>query len=153
MKTELKYIKKNWPTKLPSGIIHGDLFIDNIFFIKNHYYGLIDFYFSANDFLVYELATCINSFCFRKKNKLFIFDRKKSSKLLKGYDSIIKLTLSEKNNFNILCRASALRYLLTRSYDYLNTPKNALIKIKDPSEFIQKLNFHRNLNSFKEYID
>ena len=153
MKTELKYIKKNWPTKLPSGIIHGDLFIDNIFFIKKHYYGLIDFYFSANDFLAYELATCINALCFRKKNKLFIFDRKKSSKLLKGYESVKKLTLSEKNNFNILCRGSALRYLLTRSYDYLNTPNNALIKIKDPREFIQKLNFHGNLNSFKEYID
>jgi len=153
MKTELKYIKKNWPTKLPSGIIHADLFIDNIFFIKKHYYGLIDFYFSANDFLVYELATCINALCFRKKNKLFIFDRKKSSKLLKGYESVRKLSLSEKNNFNILCRGSALRYLLTRSYDYLNTPNNALIKIKDPREFIQKLNFHGNLNSFKEYID
>ena len=153
MKTELKYIKKNWPTKLPSGIIHGDLFIDNIFFNKKHYYGLIDFYFSANDFLAYELATCINALCFRKKNKLFIFDRKKSSKLLKGYESVKKLTLSEKNNFNILCRGSALRYLLTRSYDYLNTPNNALIKIKDPREFIQKLNFHGNLYSFKEYID
>ena len=152
MKTELKYLKKNWPKKLPFGIIHADIFIDNIFFYKKRFYGFIDFYFSANDFLAYELATCINALCFTKKNKLFILDIKKSSKLINGYQSVRKLTLSEKNNFNILCKGSALRYLLTRSYDYLNTPKSALIKIKDPKEYIQKLNFHKNINSFKDYI-
>ena len=153
METELKYIKKNWPNKIPTGIIHSDLFIDNIFFYKKHFYGFIDFYFSANDFLAYELATCINALCFTKKNRLFILDKKKSSKLLKGYESVRKLTSKEKNNFNILCRGSALRYLLTRSYDYLNTPKSTMIKIKDPKEYIQKLTFHKNLYSFNEYIN
>ena len=152
MKTELKYIKKNWPKNLPSGIIHADIFVDNIFFYKKKFYGFIDFYFSASDYFAYELAICINALCFNKKKKIFKLDKKKSSKLIKGYQSVKKLTNSEKRNLNILCRGSALRYLLTRSYDYLNTPKNALIKIKDPKEYIQKLNYHRNLNSFKDYI-
>ncbi len=151
MKNDLSDIKKKWPKKIPNGIIHSDLFIDNIFFNKGKFYGFIDFYFSANDFLAYELATCINALCFNKKNKSFVLDKRKSSKLLKGYQSIRKLSLKEKNSLNTLCRGSALRYLLTRSYDYLNTPKNAIIKIKDPMEYLDKLNFHRNLSSFKDY--
>ena len=152
MEIELKYIKKKWPNKLPTGIIHNDLFIDNIFFYKKHFYGFIDFYFSSNDFLAYELATCINALCFKKKKNIFVLDKKKSSKLLKGYQSLRKLTPTEKNSFNVLCRGSALRYLLTRSFDYLNTPKSAIIKIKDPREYIQKLTFHSNLDSFREYL-
>ena len=151
MKSDLADIKKKWPKKIPKGIIHSDLFIDNIFFYKNKFYGFIDFYFSANDFLAYELATCINALCFKRRNKIFVLDKKKSSQLLKGYQSVRKLSLKEKNNLNNLCRGSALRYLLTRSYDYLNTPKNALIKIKDPLEYLDKLNFHRNVSSFKDY--
>jgi homoserine kinase type II len=152
METGLKYIKKKWPNKLPTGIIHNDLFIDNIFFYKKRFYGFIDFYFSSTDFLAYDLATCVNALCFKKKKNRFVLDKKKSSKLLKGYQSLIKLTPAEKNSFNVLCRGSALRYLLTRSFDYLNTPKSAIIKIKDPREYIQKLTFHSNLNSFKEYL-
>ena len=151
MKSDLADIKKKWPKKMPKGIIHSDLFIDNIFFYKNKFYGFIDFYFSANDFLAYELATCINALCFKRRNKIFVLDKKKSSQLLKGYQSVRKLSLKEKNNLNTLCRGSALRYLLTRSYDFLNTPKNAIIKIKDPLEYLHKLNLHRNLNSFKDY--
>ena len=151
MKSDLADIKKKWPKKIPKGIIHSDLFIDNIFFYKNKFYGFIDFYFSANDFLAYELATCINALCFKRRNKIFVLDKKKSSQLLKGYQSVRKLSLKEKNNLNTLCRGSALRYLLTRSYDFLNTPKNAIIKIKDPLEYLHKLNLHRNLNSFKDY--
>ncbi len=151
MRTDLVDIKKKWPKSMPNGIIHSDLFIDNIFFYKKKYYGFIDFYFSANDFLAYELATCVNALCFKKRNKIFILDKSKSSQLLKGYQSIRKLNYKEKSNFNTLCRGSALRYLLTRSYDYLNTPKKALIKIKDPKEYLDKLNFHRKLNSFKDY--
>ncbi len=151
MKTNLIDIKKKWPKSMPNGIIHSDLFIDNIFFYKKKYYGFIDFYFSANDFLAYELATCVNALCFKKKNKIFVLDKSKSAHLLRGYQSVRKLNYKEKNNFNTLCRGSALRYLLTRSYDYLNTPKKALIKIKDPIEYLHKLNFHRKLNSFKDY--
>ena len=151
MKTDLVDIKKKWPKNMPNGIIHSDLFIDNIFFFKKKYYGFIDFYFSANDFLAYELATCVNALCFKKRNKVFVLDKSKSAQLLRGYQSIRKLTIKEKSNFNTLCRGSALRYLLTRSYDYLNTPKKALIKIKDPKEYLDKLNYHRKLNSFKDY--
>ena len=151
MKDDLKDIKRKWPKKMPNGIIHSDLFIDNIFFNKGKFHGFIDFYFSANDFLSYELATCINALCFKKKNRKFVLDKKRSSNLLKGYQSVRKLSEIEKRNLNTLCRGSALRYLLTRSYDYLNTPKNAVIKIKDPKEYIDKLNFHRNLSSFKDY--
>ena len=151
MRTDLVDIKKKWPKRMPNGIIHSDLFIDNIFFYKKKYYGFIDFYFSANDFLAYELATCVNALCFKKRNKIFILDKSKSSQLLKGYQSVRKLNYKEKSNFNTLCRGSALRYLLTRSYDYLNTPKKALIKIKDPKEYLDKLNFHRKLNLFKDY--
>jgi len=153
MKNDLQKIKGNWPKKLPKGIIHCDLFVDNIFFYKKKFYGFIDFYFASNDFLTYELATSINALCFNKKNSKFILDKNKSSKLIKGYESVRKLTKKEKLHFNIICRGSALRYLLTRSYDYLNTPKNAVIKIKDPKEYFQKLNFHRNIKSFNQYLN
>ncbi len=151
MKSDLKMIKKVWPSKLPSGIIHCDLFIDNIFFNKQRFHGFIDFYFSSNDYYAYELAICVNALCFNNKNKKFYLNKKKSSNLLRGYQSVRKLTRKEKSNFNTLCKGSALRYLLTRSYDYLNTPKTAIIKIKDPKEYIQKINYHKNLTSFKDY--
>jgi len=153
MKTTLTDIKKRWPRKLSSGIIHGDLFIDNIFFKKNKFYGYIDFYFSSNDFLIYEIAICINALCFDKKKRNFIFNKKKSKNLLKGYSSLRKLSKDEKNSLNILCRGAALRYLLTRTYDYLNTPKSAKIKIKNPHEYIQKLKIHNKFNNFKNYYN
>ena len=151
-KKELFQIKKTWPRDLPKGIIHSDLFVDNIFFYKKRFYGFIDFYFSCNDFLAYELAISINALCFEKKRKLFIFNKNKSSNLLKGYETVRKLSNKEKKYFNVLYKGSALRYLLTRAYDYLNTPKNAIIKIKDPREYIQKLNFHKKINSFNDYL-
>ena len=153
MKNSLRDIKKRWPRKLSSGIIHGDLFIDNIFFKNNKFYGYIDFYFSCNDFLIYEIAICINALCFDKKNKKFIFNKKKSKNLLKGYSSLRKLSKDENNSLNILCRGAALRYLLTRTYDYLNTPKSAIIKIKNPREYIQKLKIHNKFNNFKNYYN
>jgi len=153
MKTSLRYLKKKWPRKLPSGIIHGDLFIDNIFFKNNKFYGYIDFYFSSNDFFIYEIAICINALCFDKKNTKFIFNKKKSKNLLKGYSSLRKLSKDEKNSLNVLCRGAALRYLLTRTYDYLNTPKSAIIKIKNPREYIQKLKIHNKFNNFKNYYN
>jgi homoserine kinase type II len=153
MRTNLKEIKKNWPRKLVSGIIHGDLFIDNIFFKNNKFYGYIDFYFSSNDFLIYEIAICINALCFDKKDRKFIFNKKKSKSLIKGYSSLRKLSKEEKNSLNTLCRGAALRYLLTRTYDHLNTPKSAIIKIKDPREYIQKLKIHNKFNNFKNYYN
>ena len=148
----LKEIKKNWPKKLPSGIIHADLFVDNIFFKNNKFSGFIDFYFSANDYFAYELAICINALCFDKKKSKFILNKQKVNNLVKGYEKIRKISINEKNKLNILCKGAAIRYLLTRAYDYINTPKTALIKIKNPKEYYQKLMIHNKINSFKEYI-
>ena len=153
MKNSLLEIKNKWPKKLPHGIIHGDLFIDNIFFKNNKFYGYIDFYFSSNDFLIYEIAICINALCFDKKNRKFTFNKNKSTNLIKGYSSLRKLSKEEKNYLNVLCKGAALRYLLTRTYDYLNTPKNAIIKVKNPHEYIQKLKAHNKFNNFKNYYN
>ena len=147
----LKDIKNKWPKQLPEGIIHGDLFIDNIFFNKNKFSGFIDFYFSSNDYLMYEIAICINSLCFDKKNNSFILNSKKIKNLIDGYESIRPFSKKEKYALNTLCRGAALRYLLTRIYDYFNTPKTALIQIKDPNEYLQKLIIHNNLNNYKDY--
>ena len=147
----LRNIKSQWPKELPKGIIHGDLFIDNIFFNKNKFSGFIDFYFSSNDYLMYEIAICINSLCFDKKNNFFIMNIKKIQNLIDGYESIRPFSKKEKDALNILCRGAALRYLLTRIYDYFNTPKTALIQIKDPNEYLQKLIIHNQLNNYTDY--
>jgi homoserine kinase type II len=152
LKNNLKDINKNWPKKLPSGIIHGDLFIDNIFFRKNKLSGIIDFYFASNDYFMYEIAICINALCFDLKGKNFLLNKQKIKNLIKGYDSIRKISSQEKKAINVLCRGAALRYLLTRLYDYSNTPKTALINIKNPNEYYQKLLTHNNLNSYKDYF-
>ena len=148
----LSNIKKNWPSKLPSGIIHGDLFIDNIFFNKDKLSGVIDFYFAANDFFMYEIAICINALCFDKKRNKFKINKQKVKNLIRGYESVRKITTGEKKSLNILCRGAAIRYLLTRLYDYSNTPKTALIQIKDPNEYYQKLITHNNLSSYRDYL-
>jgi homoserine kinase type II len=146
-------IRKHWPKKLPSGIIHGDLFIDNIFFKKNKLSGIIDFYFAANDYFMYEIAICINALCFDKINSKFNINKSKIRNLIKGYESIKRISLVEKNSLNILCRGAAMRYFLTRLYDYSNTPKTALIKIKDPREYYQKIIIHNNLKAYKDYLN
>ncbi len=148
----LNNINKNWPSKLPSGIIHGDLFVDNIFFNKDKLSGVIDFYFAANDFFMYEIAICINALCFDKKKNKFLINKQKVKNLIKGYESVRKITIGEKKSLNILCRGAAIRYLLTRLYDYSNTPKTALIQIKDPNEYYQKLITHNNLSSYRDYL-
>jgi homoserine kinase type II len=147
----LKDIRNHWPKKLPRGIIHGDLFIDNIFFNKNKFSGFIDFYFSSNDYLMYEIAICINALCFDKKKNSFKMNHNKVKNLIDGYETIRPFTKNEKNALNILCRGAALRYLLTRIYDYFNTPKTAFIKIKDPNEYFQKLIFHTGLSNYIDY--
>ena len=147
----LKDIKNKWPKNLPQGIIHGDLFIDNIFFNKNKFSGFIDFYFSSNDYLIYEIAICINALCFDKKKNKFVMNSSKIKNLINGYESIRTLSKKEKDALNVMCRGAALRYLLTRIYDYFNTPKTALIKIKDPMEYLQKLIIHNNLSHYKDY--
>jgi len=153
MKNSFLQIKNKWPKNLPYGIIHADLFIDNIFFKKNMFHGYIDFYFACNDFLMYEIAICINALCFNKKKNKFVFNKKKSTNLIKGYSKVRRFSDNEKKSLNVLCRGAALRYLLTRTYDYLNTPKSAVIKIKNPREYIQKLKVHNQFNNFKNYYN
>ncbi len=153
LKTNLKDIKRKWPKILPNGIIHGDLFIDNIFFKNNKLSGLIDFYFAANDYYMYEIAICVNALCFEKKKTKFTINKKKVKNLIKGYESIKKISQKEKKSLNILCRGAAIRYFLTRLYDYTNTPKTALIKIKDPREYYQKLVIHNNFKTYKDYLN
>ncbi len=152
LKINLHNINKNWPKQLPSGIIHGDLFIDNIFFKDNKISGIIDFYFAANDYFMYEIAICVNALCFDQVNSKFYLNKKKVKNLIKGYEKIKKLSNKEKNSLNILCRGAALRYYLTRLYDYTNTPKKALIKIKNPKEYYQKLVTHNKLKTYKDYL-
>ena len=153
LKTNLKEIKKEWPKNLPRGIIHGDLFIDNIFFNKNNFAGFIDFYFSCTDYSIYEIAICINALCFDIKKDSYILNNRKVKNLIRGYQSIKRISKKEKESLNILCRGAALRYLLTRIYDYINTPKTALIKIKDPKEYFQKLIIHNNLSNYTDYYN
>jgi len=149
----LENIKKEWPKNLPRGIIHGDLFIDNIFFKKNKFSGFIDFYFSSNDYLMYEIAICINALCFDKIKNKFIMNNQKIKNLINGYENVRILSKKERESLNVLCRGAALRYLLTRIYDYFNTSKTTLIKIKNPKEYLQKLIIHNNLNSYKDYYN
>ena len=153
LKINFDNIKKKWPKKLPGGIIHGDLFIDNIFFKNNKLSGIIDFYFAANDYFMYEIAICINALCFDKINSKFKINKGKIKNLIKGYESIRNISLKEKKSLNILCRGAAMRYFLTRLYDYANTPKTAIIKIKDPREYYQKIIIHNNLKTYKDYLN
>ena len=153
LKNNFKDIKTRWPKNLPNGVIHGDLFIDNIFFKNNKLSGAIDFYFAANDYFMYEIAICINALCFDKKKSKFVLNKKKVKNLVKGYEKIRKISIKEKKSLNILCRGAAIRYFMTRLYDYSNTPKTALIKIKDPREYYQKLVIHNNLRTYKDYLN
>ena len=153
LKNNFKDIKTKWPKNLPNGVIHGDLFIDNIFFKNNRLSGVIDFYFAANDYFMYEIAICVNALCFDKKKSKFVLNKKKVKNLIKGYEKKRKISVKERKSLNILCRGAAIRYFMTRLYDYSNTPKTALIKIKDPREYYQKLVIHNNLRTYKDYLN
>jgi homoserine kinase type II len=143
--TILQDLKKQWPSNLPSGIIHADLFHDNIFFLKKKFSGFIDLYFSCNDAYVYDLAICINAICFDSK---FKFKVNQAKALIKGYQQIRKLTQKEILALPYLLRGAAIRFYLTRLYDQLNQQKGAIVKVKNPNEFLQKIKFHLQ---FKQY--
>ena len=147
IRNELSYIKKKWPNKLPSGIIHADLFPDNVFFKKNDISGILDFYFSCFDFLIYDLAIVVNAWCFSSG----VFQKNKYYKIISGYQSIRKLKTSEIESFNIILRGASLRFFLTRAIDSsVNKKENILVKKKDPEEFYKILKFHKsNENDFK----
>ena len=141
-------IRKKWPKDLPSGVIHADLFPDNVLFRDGKVSGLIDFYFSCNDYFVYDLCICINAWCFNYKNE---FQIDLFQNLLKGYQSIRKLEEEEINVIPLLCHASSLRFLLTRIDNWKNKNDLDIVNYQDPMEFLKRLEFHelnKNLGNY-----
>lgn len=137
-----------WPAGLPAGVIHADLFPDNVFFLGNRLSGLIDFYFACNDLYAYDLAICINAWCFEKDGA---FNLTKGRALLEGYLAARPLSDAEIEALPLLARGAALRFMLTRLYDWLTIPDGALVQKRDPTECIRKLRFHRSIVSASEY--
>ena len=148
MKNSLDFCKKKWPNNLPIGFIHADMFPDNVFFKDNKISGVIDFYFSCTDILVYDLAIAVNAWCFDNDE---IFNKNKFKSLIDGYQSIRKLSKEELFYLPLLSQAAALRFLLTRIYDWAHTPKNANVIPKNPKEYIQKMRFHETISNNKNY--
>jgi homoserine kinase type II len=145
---EVHYLESHWPQGLEIGTIHADLFPDNVFFLGDKLSGLIDFYFACTDFLAYDLAVCINAWCFEGDGA---FNVTKAQKMVRGYDSHRKIPETEIAALPILARGSALRFLLTRLYDWLNHPPGAFVQPKDPLEYRRKLSFHRQCKSASAY--
>lgn len=145
---ELDALEAAWPKDLPAGVIHADLFPDNVFFLGDDLSGLIDFYFACNDFLAYDVSVCLNAWCFEKDGA---FNITKGTALLAGYNAVRPLSPAEIEALPLLCRGSALRFFLTRLYDWLMTPPGALVVKKDPLEYLRKLQFHRTVKSAAEY--
>lgn len=143
IKDELAFLQKHWPKDLPSGVVHADLFPDNVFFKRDDLSGVIDFYFACNDFWMYDLMICMNAWCFNGVHK-FVPSRAKA--LLQAYHAVRPITAKERKAIAVLARAAALRFLLTRSYDWLNRVPGAVVKIKDPLEYVEKLRFHQSNN-------
>jgi len=128
-----------WPTGLPTGHIHADLFPDNVFFLDGRLSGLIDFYFAATDILAYDVAVCLNAWCFEPD---FSLNVTKARALLRAYDNTRALSSAERAALPVLCQGAAIRFLLTRLYDWLNTPPGALVTPKNPMEYLRRLRFH-----------
>lgn len=148
VEADFSKIEAAWPNGLPEGVIHADLFPDNVFFLGNELSGLIDFYFACNDAFAYDIATCLNAWCFERDHS---FNLTKGTALLAGYQSVRKLSAEEAAALPVLCHGSALRFMLTRLYDWLNGPDGALVMKRDPMEYIRKMRFHRQIRSANEY--
>ncbi len=145
---EVEYLSARWPKNLPAGVIHADLFPDNVFFLGDKLSGLIDFYFACNDFYAYDVATCLNAWCFERDHS---FNLTKGAALLAGYQSVRPLSAAERDALPMLCRGSALRFMLTRLYDWLHGPEGAMVMKRDPLEYVRKMRFHRRIGSAAEY--
>ena len=148
LRAELDVLATHWPKDLPAGVIHADLFPDNVFFLGDDLSGLIDFYFACNDYLVYDLSICLNAWCFEKDGA---YNITKGKAMIEGYLSVRPLSADEIASLPVLCRGSALRFFLTRLYDWLTTPEGALVVKKDPLEYLKKLRFHRAVTNASEY--
>ncbi len=148
IRSELSFLREHWPARLPEGVIHADLFPDNVFFLGEQLSGIIDFYFACNDMLAYDLAVCLNAWCFELDKSLNVT---KAKALLDAYNAVRPLASSEIASLPILARGAALRFLLTRLSDWLSVPEGALVTPKDPLEYLAKLRFHRSATSAEAY--
>jgi len=147
-RSDLAVLEAHWPRDLPGGVIHADLFTDNVFFIGDALSGLIDFYFACTDAFAYDLAVCLNAWCFDPDGT---FHRDMAAALIAGYEAVRPLEAAEVAALPILCRGAALRFMLTRLVDWLNVPPGALVKPKDPREFDRRLTFHRQARDARDY--
>lgn len=145
---ELSYLERAWPQQLPAGVIHADLFPDNAFFLGPKLSGVIDFYFACNDALAFDLAICLNAWCFEADMS---FNITKGMAMIDGYQKIRPFSGAEKEALPLLARGAALRFLLTRLVDWLNVPDGALVRPKDPIEYVKKLRFHQQVQSVRDY--
>lgn len=148
IESEIAYLGDNWPRDLETGVIHADLFPDNVFFLGDRLSGLIDFYFACTDFLAYDLSVCLNAWCFEADGS---FNVTKAKLLFQGYNQHRPIPPAELQAVPILARGSALRFLLTRLYDWLNHPEGAFVKPKDPLEYARKLRFHQACKNVGAY--
>ncbi len=145
---ELDVLEKSWPRDLPQGVIHADLFPDNVFFLGDRLSGLIDFYFACTDTLAYDVAICLNAWCFELDHS---YNVTKGRALLQAYASKRKLSAAERAALPLLARGAATRFLLTRLVDWLEVPAGALVRPKDPLEYHRKLRFHQAVTSVRDY--
>lgn len=145
---ELGFLEKNWPRGLPAGVIHADLFPDNVFFLGEKLSGLIDFYFACTDTLAYDVAICLNAWCFEPDHS---YNITKGQSLLNAYIKTRALSDAELAALPLLARGAALRFLLTRLVDWLNVPAGALVQPKNPLEYFRKLRFHQKAESVRDY--
>lgn len=148
LEAEIELLARDWPSDLPAGLIHADLFPDNVFFENQEISGVIDFYFSCNDFFAYDVAICLNSWCFEPDGA---FNATKARQLLSAYRKVRPFSDAEMRLLPLLCRGAAIRFLLTRLHDWLNTPEGALVRPKDPLEYLHKLRFHQKVDRPGEY--
>jgi homoserine kinase type II len=145
---ELDALQRDWPEGLPDGVIHADLFPDNVFFLGDRLSGLIDFYFACTDTLVYDVAICLNAWCFEADHS---YNVTKGRALLTSYAKVRPLSQREWDKLPLLARGAALRFLLTRLVDWLDVPPGALVRPKDPLEYARKLRFHQMVTSARDY--
>jgi len=145
---EVTMLEGAWPSGLPEGVIHADLFPDNVFFLGDRLSGLIDFYFACTDTLAYDVAICLNAWCFEPDHS---YNVTKGRALLQGYAAARPLSAEERACLPLLARGAALRFLLTRLVDWLNVPPGALVRPKDPLEYFRKLRFHQAVGSVRDY--
>jgi homoserine kinase type II len=149
LRAELDHLEGGvWPKNLPQGVIHADLFPDNVFFLGEKVSGIIDFTFACNDLLAYDVAICLNAWCFESDCS---FNVTKARAFLGAYGRERPLSQAEQDALPLLARGAALRFLLTRLVDFLNVPEGALVRPKDPLEYVRKLRFQQGVASVRDY--